>query len=107
MNLDASFCMDVGQVKTGDDREDTYVKMLQEIVRVTAPIAYGIAAEYPNVVALVKGLKEIGPTALEDLKVSILSIVLEVAIKYADGVGHPEISQQERRAVRRKDRTGS
>jgi len=70
MNLDTSFCMDVGQVKTGDDKEDTYVKMLQEIVRVTAPIAYGVAAEYPNVVDLIKGLKQRGPTALEDLKVN-------------------------------------
>ena len=61
--------MDVGQVKTGDDKDDTFVKMLQEIVRVTAPVAYGIAAKYPNVVSLVKGMKELGPLALEDLKV--------------------------------------
>ncbi|KAI9703855.1 MAG: hypothetical protein M1836_007627 [Candelina mexicana] len=67
MNLDTSFCMDVGQVKTGDDKDDTYVRMLQEIVRVTAPVAYGIASEYPNVLALVKGFREKGPTALEDL----------------------------------------
>lgn len=64
--------MDVGQVKTGDDKDDTYVKMLQEVVRVTAPVAYGIAAKYPNVMSLVRGFKEEGPTALEDLKVSVL-----------------------------------
>ncbi len=69
MNLDTSFCMDAGQVKTGDDKDDTYVKMLQEIVRVTAPVAYGIASEYPNVMALTKGFREKGPTALEDLMV--------------------------------------
>lgn len=69
MNMDTSFCMDVGQVKTGDDKEDTFVKMLQEIVRVTAPIAYGVAAEYPTVVDLVRGFRTKGPTALEDLKV--------------------------------------
>lgn len=62
--------MDVGQVKTGDDKDDTYVKMLQEVVRVTAPVAYGIAAKYPNVMSLVRGFREAGPTALEDLKVS-------------------------------------
>lgn len=72
MNLSTSFCMDVGQVKTGDDTDDTYVKMLQEVVRVTAPVAYGIAAKYPNVMSLVRGFKEEGPTALEDLKVSVL-----------------------------------
>ena len=69
MNMDTAFCMDVGQVKTGDDKDDTYVKMLQEIVRVTAPIAYGIAAEYPTVVDLVRGFEREGPTALEDLRV--------------------------------------
>lgn len=68
MNLDTSFCMESGQVKTGDDKSDTYVKMLQEVVRVTAPIAYGIAAEYPNVISLVRGLRRRGPLALEDIE---------------------------------------
>lgn len=61
--------MESGQVKTGDDKSDTYVKMLQEVVRVTAPIAYGIAAEYPNVISLVRGLRRRGPLALEDIEV--------------------------------------
>lgn len=69
MNLETSFCMDVGQVKTGESKDDTYVKMLQEIIRVTAPVAYGIAAEYPSVQALVEGLRLKGPTALQDLRV--------------------------------------
>ena len=69
MNMSTSFCMDVGQVKTGDDKDDTYVKMLQEIVRVTAPMAYGIAAKYPNVTSLVKRFRQEGPSTLEDLKV--------------------------------------
>ena len=69
MTLETSFCMDNGQVKTGDDKEDTFVKMLQEIVRVTAPVAYGIAAQYPSVLQLVKGFRKHGPIALEDLKV--------------------------------------
>ena len=63
--------MDVGQVKAGNDKEDTYTKMLQEIVRVTAPIAFGIAAKYPSVAGLLRGLKEEGPMALADLKVEI------------------------------------
>ena len=73
MNLETSFCMDVGQVKTGDGKDDTYNKMLQEIIRVTAPVAYGIAVEYPNVQALVKGFEMKGPTALQDLRVGLPS----------------------------------
>lgn len=69
MTLETSFCMDNGQIKTGDDKEDTFVKMLQEVVRVTAPVAYGIAAQYPSVLRLVKAFRKHGPTALEDLKV--------------------------------------
>ncbi|PGH16204.1 hypothetical protein AJ79_01972 [Helicocarpus griseus UAMH5409] len=65
---DASFCMDVGQVKTGEDNADTYVKMLQEIQRVTAPISYGVMMEYPTVGELVRELKQQGPLLLEDVK---------------------------------------
>ncbi|KAG5805169.1 hypothetical protein H9Q74_010449 [Fusarium xylarioides] len=68
--LGAGFCMESGQVKTGEDAKDTYVRMLQEIVRVTAPIAYGIAAEYGSVSSLVRGLEEYGPTRLEGVKKS-------------------------------------
>jgi crossover junction endonuclease EME1 len=60
--------MESGQVKTGDNPSDTYTKMLQEIIRITAPVAYGIAAEYPSVTQLVKGLEEKGPLALEDCR---------------------------------------
>ncbi|KAL8681623.1 MAG: hypothetical protein Q9186_002292 [Xanthomendoza sp. 1 TL-2023] len=62
--------MDSGQVKCGKDAEDTYINILLANVRVTGPIAYGIAAKYPNVVSLVRGLEEKGPTALEHLKKS-------------------------------------
>ncbi|OJD15227.1 hypothetical protein AJ78_04487 [Emergomyces pasteurianus Ep9510] len=65
---DASFCMDVGQVKSGEDNADTYVRMLQEIQRVTAPISYGIATQYPTVGELVRQFKEQGPLLLEDVK---------------------------------------
>ncbi|KAI9836436.1 MAG: hypothetical protein M1819_001467 [Sarea resinae] len=66
--LTTSFCMDVGQVKTGDSAPDTYVKMLQEIVRVTAPIAYGIAADYPDLPSLMRVLETRGQAALEDVR---------------------------------------
>lgn len=68
-NLDTTFCMDSGQVKTGEDKNDTYIKMLQEVIRVTAPVAYGIAAEYPNVVSLVQAMRTKGPLALEKIEV--------------------------------------
>jgi hypothetical protein len=45
--------MESGQVKTGENASDTYTKMLQEIIRITAPVAYGIAAKYPTVQKLV------------------------------------------------------
>lgn len=59
--------MESGQVKTGEDKDDTFVKMLQEVVRVTPPIAYGIASEYPSVLSLVKAFRKHGPLVLEDL----------------------------------------
>jgi crossover junction endonuclease EME1 len=64
----AGFCADSGQVRTGDGPKDTYIRMMQEITRVTAPMAYGIAAAYPTAAELVKGLEENGPLALEDCK---------------------------------------
>jgi crossover junction endonuclease EME1 len=68
--LGAGFCMESGQVRTGDDAGDTYVRMLQEIVRVTAPIAYGIAAEFSTVSKLVAGLETGGPLRLEAVRKS-------------------------------------
>jgi len=69
MLMDTTFCMDSGQIKTGDDADDTFVKMLQEVSRITVPMAYGIAIKCPNVVRLVKGLDGHGPLALEDVRV--------------------------------------
>ncbi|GKU18505.1 unnamed protein product [Fusarium langsethiae] len=62
--LGAGFCMESGQVKTGEDTKDTYVRMLQEIVRVTAPIAYGVAKEFDTVSELVRGFETTGPSRL-------------------------------------------
>lgn len=68
---DAAFCMETGQVRTGDGPRDTYVRMLQEIGRVTAPIAYGIAGEFGTVQRLVRGLEEGGPLRLEKVRKSV------------------------------------
>ncbi|KAL8872426.1 MAG: hypothetical protein Q9174_001946 [Haloplaca sp. 1 TL-2023] len=68
MARDAAFCMDAGQVKCGKDAEETYINMFLANVRVTAPVAYGIADKYPNVGKLVQGLEAKGPLALENLK---------------------------------------
>ena len=69
---DSAFCMDVGQVKTGEDKSDTFVKMLQEVNRVTASMAYGIVSRYPSVTDLIRAMKVHGPTLLEDVKVCLL-----------------------------------
>ncbi|KAI9753995.1 MAG: hypothetical protein M1815_005894 [Lichina confinis] len=62
--------MDAGQVKTGADAHDTYLKMLQQIVRVTPPVAQGIVAEYPDVRFLLEALEQDGPGALQHIKKS-------------------------------------
>ncbi|KAL2887020.1 ERCC4 domain-containing protein [Ceratocystis lukuohia] len=61
----AMFCMQTGQVRTGEDAQDTYVRMLQEIVRVTAPSAYGVAAKFSSVQSLLHRLESGGPLALQ------------------------------------------
>ncbi|GAB0136288.1 hypothetical protein EsDP_00004594 [Epichloe bromicola] len=66
----AGFCMESGQVRTGDTAQDTYVRMLQEIVRITAPIAYGIAAEFNSVTKLAQGLDSGGPERLASVRKS-------------------------------------
>ncbi|KAI0484070.1 ERCC4 domain-containing protein [Xylariaceae sp. FL0804] len=63
-----AFCMDAGQVRAGDGPADTYARMLQEIARVTAPAALGIAARFPTPAALVRGLRAGGPLALQDCR---------------------------------------
>ncbi|KAF3067644.1 Crossover junction endonuclease eme1 [Trichoderma lentiforme] len=70
MTSAAGFCMESGQVRTGDDARDTYVRLLQEIARVTAPIAYGIVSEFGTVSELVRGLEQGGPLRLENVRKS-------------------------------------
>ncbi|KAF4981362.1 hypothetical protein FZEAL_2792, partial [Fusarium zealandicum] len=68
--LGAGFCMESGQVKSGENAKDSYVRMMQEIVRVTAPIAYGVAEEFGSVTELVQGLEAGGPNRLEGVRKS-------------------------------------
>ncbi|KAM5438162.1 hypothetical protein McanMca71_000420 [Microsporum canis] len=70
---DASFCMDVGQVRSGGDASDAYIRMLQEVSRITAPIAYGVATQYPTVGRLVNAFDNGDHLLLEDVKVSFNS----------------------------------
>jgi crossover junction endonuclease EME1 len=42
--------------------------MLQEVARVTQPVAYGVAAEFGTVTTLVKGLEEGGQGRLEAVR---------------------------------------
>lgn len=66
---DAAFCMENGQVKPGDGKHDTFVKMLQEVNRVTASMAYGISSQYSCVTDLYRGMLMHGPLMLEDVRV--------------------------------------
>ncbi|VUC36712.1 unnamed protein product [Clonostachys rosea] len=68
--MNAAFCMESGQVRSGDNPKDTYIRMLQEISRVTAPVAYGIAAEFGTVSELVNGLESGGANCLEAVRKS-------------------------------------
>ncbi|KAL4887321.1 ERCC4 domain-containing protein [Aspergillus karnatakaensis] len=67
---DSAFCMETGQVKPGENAADTYLRMLQEVNRITASMAYGIFNEYPSVVELVRAMRRTGPGLLEDVKKS-------------------------------------
>ncbi|CAK7203044.1 hypothetical protein SEUCBS139899_005773 [Sporothrix eucalyptigena] len=61
----ASFCMDSGQIATGDDPQDLYALILQQVARVTEPVALGVAARFETIPQLVQGFQEQGPLALE------------------------------------------
>lgn len=54
-------------MKTGDDPADTFVKMLQEVQRVTPAMAYGIQGRYPGVGELVRAFRTEGPGVLADV----------------------------------------
>ncbi|KAK4461630.1 crossover junction endonuclease eme1 [Cladorrhinum samala] len=66
----AGFCMENGQVRTGENTKDTYLRMLQEIKHVTMPVAFGIAVEFESVPKLVKGFELGGDRVLQGVKKS-------------------------------------
>ncbi|GAO51642.1 hypothetical protein G7K_5737-t1 [Saitoella complicata NRRL Y-17804] len=68
-NLSTSFCVDVGQVKTGIDIKDTFSKMLQEVQRVTPQVAAGVMQKYPSLPELLEGFKKKGPEALANVPI--------------------------------------
>lgn len=80
MELDSTFSMESGQVKTGEGKEDTFFKMLQEVVRITPPIAEGIVTNYPSVMSLTKAFRDEGPLILQNIKVGFaFNLVLSLA----------------------------
>ncbi|POS83329.1 hypothetical protein EPUL_006002 [Erysiphe pulchra] len=66
----ANFCIETGQIDSGKDLKDTYIQMLQQMHLVTPSVAWGIESKYGNVQALIRGLEEKGPLALEHCRKS-------------------------------------
>ncbi|QSL65393.1 hypothetical protein MERGE_002703 [Pneumocystis wakefieldiae] len=73
LELSTSFCMESGQVKTGSDVKDTYIKLLEIIYKVTPQIANIIVEKYPKISDLVSAFRENGPDALSDLTIGKLT----------------------------------
>ncbi|KAK5632540.1 hypothetical protein RRF57_008254 [Xylaria bambusicola] len=69
-SANAGFCMESGQVSTGDGGKDTYIHILQQIARVTPAIAYGIAMKYESVTDLIRGFEKEGPLAIAECRKS-------------------------------------
>lgn len=67
----AAFCMDAGQVRCGEGPREVYVGMLQEVGRVSASAAYGVAEEFGGVGELVRGLEGGGPLALQGCRKAV------------------------------------
>ena len=62
--------MEAGQVASGKNNDDTYLKILKQLNRITDKEAHGIASRYPNIVSLINAFKTQGPLALENIPVS-------------------------------------
>lgn len=69
MRNEVTFCMDIGQVRSGNDKDDTFIRMLQQLTRLTPNMARGIASVYPGLKSLVCAMREQGPLLLEDIMV--------------------------------------
>jgi hypothetical protein len=64
--------MEAGQIEKGKDKDDTYIKMLQQNVRVTQSIAHDIVSQYPSLIELVRGFKKEGKLLLQDIEVRLV-----------------------------------
>ena len=62
--------MDVGQVKTGHNAEDTFNKMLQCIHMSTHGVANAVQNEYPSVQALATAFAQEGDEILKNIPVT-------------------------------------
>lgn len=67
----AAFCMDAGQVRCGEGPREVYVQMLQEVGRVSAAAAYGVAEEFGDVGKLVRRLEREGPLVLQGCRKAV------------------------------------
>ncbi|KAF3206117.1 hypothetical protein TWF679_009069 [Orbilia oligospora] len=70
LNNSANFCMDVGQVPSGKNVEDTYNKMLQTVHMSTAGVASAIQGEYPSIQKLYRAFMDNGEDVLKDIRVA-------------------------------------
>jgi crossover junction endonuclease EME1 len=71
MVLDRTFCMEVGQVKSGTSPEDTFHKMLQNILGVTPQVADAVTVRWKTVSALIHAFRRGGPDILQHCVVSV------------------------------------
>jgi crossover junction endonuclease EME1 len=69
--LDRTFCMEVGQVKSGTGAEDTFHKMLQHVRGVTPQVADSIVATFKSVPVLIRSFERGGSDILQHLSVCI------------------------------------
>ena len=67
MALQPNFCMSTGQVSTGRDVNDTYLKMLQQVIRVTEREARAISKTHPHLGALFAAFRSGGGKVLEGI----------------------------------------
>ncbi|KAI5287511.1 hypothetical protein KEM54_005942, partial [Ascosphaera aggregata] len=63
-----SFCLAAGQVSTGANACEAYIKMLQHPGAITESLAKDIARDYPGVLDLLRAFENKGPTALQDVE---------------------------------------
>lgn len=66
-STDVRFCADIGQVRVGVGKKDIYLRMLEQINRITPSVAASIESVYPDVQTLVAAFKDQGEDALAEI----------------------------------------